>query len=616
MGDGSRRFHRSAEIMVRALVLFLLGGWGFVFPLRAHPISLTTARVDVSAQSVLIELDVMLEDLVLFHRLEPEEAAQYSADTLRAASELHQDFLLKRLVLLDGKGRSLPGTIQTVDTSSIREGLVPQEALMEKQVVFRIQYPIAEKLRFLTLVQRFGSDGMMVPTIMDVTVRRGVEWLHRPSQLMNDQALTIALDHVVQTEGAESRWETLRRQKQEEAQRRLGISSYSALYSFIYVTRKEVRHEVLVPLLTFEEWLPITRELPDRLSVEEQVVAAESIGAFFRERAPVMVNGNRVVPLLDRIQFFGVDIRDFAASSPAREINVYQARIGVMLRYEIGEAPTNVEVPWKIYGENALAMQSTAIVYDENPVRVRFWKGDDTWEWESEMRESPLVASLGVSVPIVRFWRLHLVSLIVFLVLGSMGFYSRRLDFKCRILRGSLGLVVGGVLAVICWPVGKVPLSVRGGSLIFDVELEGETVGEHLIKTVYRAFNEASEEGAYDVLSQAVHGDLLEGLYLQLHQGLIFREQGGAIADVRAVDLVGYESGLLEIDEEGRIHFWFTGRWTVQGSVEHWGHLHRRSHEYTAQIRVYGGSEGWRIGELEVLNEHRSKIETSLRSLK
>jgi len=604
------------QIVVRALVLFLLGGWGFVHPLRAHPISLTTARVEVSEQSVLVELDVMLEDLVLFHQLKPEEGAQYSAEALLAASKLHQDFLLKHLVLLDGMGRSLPGTIERVDTSSIGEGLVPQEALMEKQVVFRIQYAIAEKLSFLTLVQRFGSDGVMVPTMMDVTVRRGTEWLHRPSQLMNDQALTIALDQVTQSEGDESRWETLRRQKQEEAQRRLGISSYSALYSFIYVTSKEVRHEVLVPLLTFEEWLPITRELPDRLSVEEQLVATDSIRAFFRERAPVMINGNRIMPKLDRIQFFGVDIRDFAASAPAREVNVYQARIGAMLRYEIGEAPTSVEVPWKIYGKNALAMQSTAIVNDEKPVRVRFWKGDDTWEWESETGELPLVASLDVSVPVVRFWRLHLVSLIVFFAICSMGFYPRRLDFRCRIQRVSLGLVVGGILAVICWPVGKVPLAVRGGSLGFDIESDGESIGEHLIKTVYRAFNEASEERAYDVLSQAVHGDLLEGLYLQLRQGLIFREQGGAIADVRAVELVGYESGLSEIDEEGRIHFWFTGRWTVQGSVEHWGHLHRRNHEYTAQIRVFGGSDGWRIEELEVLNEHRSKIETSLRSLK
>jgi hypothetical protein len=612
MGGGNRRFRRLTEYVVGALVLFLFCVFGC--PLQAHPISLTTARIEVSEQSVLVELDVMLEDLVLFHQLKPEAAAQYSADVLQAASELHRDFLLKRLVLLDGEGRSLSGVIESVDTSSIGESLVPQEALMEKQVVFRIRYAISERLRFLTLVQRFGGDGVIVPTMMDVTVRRGEEWLHRPSQLMNDQALTIALENVVQVEGNESRWEALRRQKQEEAQRRLGISSYSALYSFIYVTRKEVRHEVLVPLLTFEEWLPIARELPDRLSVEEQTVAADSIRAFFRERAPIMINGNRVIPILDGIQFFGVDIRDFAASAPAREVNVYQARIGAMLRYEIGEAPTNVEVPWKVYGKNAAAMQSTVIVDNETPVRVRFWKGDDTWEWEFDAKELLSIVSLDVSVPVVRFWRLPLISLVVLLTICPLGFYSRRLDDQRRLKRVAFGLIVGGMLAVICWPLGQVPLAVGGESLVFDVEADGESIGEHLIKTVYRAFNEASEERAYDVLSEAVHGGLLEGLYLQLRHGLIFREQGGAIADVQAVELVGYESGLSEIDDDGRIHFWFTGRWTVQGSVEHWGHLHRRNHEYTARIRVFGGSDGWRIEELEVLNEHRSEIETSLRS--
>ena len=616
MGGGQLRFHRLTHRIVRAGVSFLLGGCALVHLMQAHPISLTTARVDVSAQSVLVELDVMLEDLVLFHQLKPKKAAQFSPDAFRAASELHRDFLLKRLVLLDGEGRALSGTIEGVDTTSIGDGLIPQEALMEKQVVFRIRYAISERLRFLTLVQRFGSGGVIVPTMMDVTVRRGSEWLHRPSQLMNDQALTISLENVVQAESNESRWETLRRQKQEEAQRRLGISSYSALYSFIYVTSKEVRHEVLVPVLTFEEWLPIARETPDRLSVEEQMGATESIRAFFRERAPVVINGNRVLPILDRIQFFGVDIRDFAASAPSREVNVYQARIGVMLRYEIGEAPKSVVVPWEIYGKNAAAMQSTVIVNDEGASRVRFWKGDNTWEWESDMKELPSIVPLGIPVPVVRFWKLPVVSLLVLVAICPVGFYTRRLDSQHRFRRVFLVLVAGGILSTICWPLGQVSLAVRSPSQVFDVESNGELIGAHLIETVYRAFNEASEERAYDVLSQAVHGDLLEGLYLQLRQGLIFQEQGGAVADIKAVDLVGYESLSSEIGDDGRIHFWFTGRWAVQGSVEHWGHLHRRNHEYTARVQVFGSRDGWRIEELEVLNEHRSEIETSLQSLK
>lgn len=593
----------------------MLSGLLFVTPLWSHPISLTTARIEVQSQNILVEMDVMLEDLVLFHQIKPVEGARYSVETLRSASEQHRDFLLAHFVLLDGAGQALSGSIDRVDASAIETGYVEQEALMEKEVVFHLNYPIPKRLQFLTIVQRFGSGDVIVPAMMDVTVRRGAEWLHRPSQLMTDQALTIALDHSAHVEGDESRWEALKRQKEEAAQRRLGISSYSALYSFIYVTRKEVRHEVLVPLLTFEEWLPLKRNVPDILTVEEQTLAAESIGTFFQERAPVLINGKWIRPRLDRLQFFGVDIRDFAIAAPSKDVNVYQARLGVMMRYEVGETPKNVAVPWKIYGKNASAVQSIAMVNDETPERVRFWKGDDTWEWESEMEERPPIASLGVAVPIVGFSRLPVVSLLVSLATCALGLALLRPNLKRRLKRVSLTILLGGSLAVICWPLGQVRIGGARVSEVFDIESDGNSIGANLVKTVYQAFNEASEERAYDVLSQAVHGDLLEGLYLQLREGLIFREQGGAVAEVGAVDLVGYEAGPLEIDYDGRIHFGFTGRWTVWGSIEHWGHLHRRHHEYTARIRVFGGRDGWRIEEIEVLDEHRSELETSLRSL-
>ncbi len=52
----------------------------------------------------------------------------------------------------------------------------------------------------------------------------------------------------------------LRAQREKQKRDRLGIASYSGLYSFLYITRFEVRHELLIPLLSLEQWLPIDRQ--------------------------------------------------------------------------------------------------------------------------------------------------------------------------------------------------------------------------------------------------------------------------------------------------------------------------------------------------------------------
>jgi hypothetical protein len=46
-------------------------------------------------------------------------------------------------------------------------------------------------------------------------------------------------------------------------------------------------------------------------------------------------------------------------------------------------------------------------------------------------------------------------------------------------------------------------------------------------------------------------------------------------------------------------------QWTVEGSVGHWGHIHRRKNRYDAELRVQVVDGTWRISALELLNEQR-----------
>ena len=153
---------------------------------------------------------------------------------------------------------------------------------MEHRVVYHFEFPLHRETSLLTVVQRFTSDRAGSPSMMDLSVMREGRWIHRPVQLMVDQPLTVSIAVDDSSGPATNEWEAMRRRREAEVIRRLGLASYSSIYSFIYVTAREVRHEVLIPLLTFEEWLPIDRKQGDRLLVAEQQAALEPIARFFQ----------------------------------------------------------------------------------------------------------------------------------------------------------------------------------------------------------------------------------------------------------------------------------------------------------------------------------------------
>lgn len=578
--------------------------------LCGHPVSLTRGVVEVAEGRVVIE--VMIEDLVRVHQLVPDDLSSYLPEDLRLAARDHGPWLQRRFLLLDESGEALPGQLIRLNTEDVGTAPVPVEDLMKRIVRYEFRYSLSEAGPFLTIVQRFGSEDEVGPAIMDLTVRRGRQWLQRPTQLLSDQALTISLNDSVASEVAADQWEALRRQREAVAARRLGISSYSALYSFVYVTGYEVRHEVLIPLLTLEEWLPVDRADSDRLTVAEQVVAEQAMRAFFPNRIPAFVNGERVDPVLDRVQFFGVSATDLASLVPARDHSVYQCRVGLILRYDSVAPVREIDLPWTIFGENAQAVVSTILVDDEPPKRFRFWKGNDTWRWQRVGPGPQVSLSEPPIPPRLNIWSVPLLSACC----GGMALALCLLSLRKQFRFGRWPLVGGGglaLLAFVLWPWGRVLVVRDDLESVIDGPVSGRAAAEYVLGSIYQAFEVPSENAAYDRLRVAVEGDLLEPLYLDLRRDLTFREQGGAVARIADLELVDFGVKSLASDHEGCLIIGCDVAWEVRGSVEHWGHLHQRRHGYQAGLQLRGTASGWRLTALEMTEELRHPVETSIR---
>ena len=136
-------------------------------------------------------------------------------------------------------------------------------------------------------------------------------------------------------------------------------------------------------------------------------------------------------------------------------------------------------------------------------------------------------------------------------------------------------------------------------------------LAETLLRNIYRGFDYRSESDIYDALAQSVAGDLLTDLYLKIKQGLVVQEQGGAVARVREVKVTRSELAA------GEAAGGFVDRvtWQVAGTVEHWGHIHARVNEYTADLGISPQGGAWKIVSMKVVRQSQVQNTVSLRKL-
>ena len=392
----------------------------------------------------------------------------------------------------------------------------------------------------LTFQQHFGGDSLVIPALVDLVVTR--------EGLPPEPAVRIPGEERAQVIGFDwnevSRPETrdyaeAKAREEEKRKEAMGIASYSATYTFVYILNEEVRIEILMPLLTLEMWQSVARTNADFIEVPEQLAARQTLETFFTSANEVKINGVAVKPKLERLDYYGVDFKDFAMRAEPRRLSAWTARVGAILTYATKGAPGHVEVKWGLFNHEMLTAKAVIFAYDQGS-RFTFTPGAPVFRWDNP-GAPPLPEVTAIST----------------------GEKSR------------------------------------------------QAVAESLLRNIYRAFDYRLESDIYDALARSVSGDLLADLYLKIRQGLTIQEQGGAVARVREVKVVKTEPA------EGGGKSGFTERvtWQVEGTVEHWGHIHTRVNEYAADLEIQPDGGAWKITALKVGRQSQVRSAVILRRL-
>ena len=508
----------------------------------AHPISMSETEIDVHKNKINVLVKIMLEDLTLHYPLKSGADMRYSVKDLLAAAKKHGPFIVKNLHLRNEKGVRLRAKLKKLDSSRIPKEGAAQADLKRFWLTYHIELPLAKPLPFLTVTQTLGGSQTVLPAIMEcIVLQKGI--LLDSQQVLDNQSHSVKFDWKNPIKRATSIKE-LRRRRAERIKQRLGIASYAGLYSFIYITDREVRHEILVPMLTLERWVAISRRNKDFLTVQEQQRAKKGIGKYFSKRNPVLIDGKKVRGRVSRISFFGLDINDFALNAKPRKVSSYQARVGIILSYPSGKAFQRAHVQWETFDKYAPFMRSVVYVHQERPQSTVFRPDGKGYLWKSKgNRPSPLT-------------------------IANVKKYSS----------------------------GQIK------------DTQAKELTSTLLSNVYRAFDYRKDTDVYDALERSVSGDLLRKIYLQIKRSLVVAEQGGARAHVQRIQVV---DGKLVAAKSG--YFRYQCSWRVVGTVEHWGHIHTRENQYTAEFTVALKSGSWKLQQYNFRGQKRIRFQTTIR---
>jgi hypothetical protein len=577
----------------------------------AHPISVVEAKIFVQKNRMLMNLKCFADDLELIQGMEPLPDGTFDEDEMKEATRDHAEFLLDRIDILDANGHKMEGRIIEALPPDAPANQIKSGDLMSLFCNFQYEYNYDVPPEFITINQRMMGEGYILPSELQISMKQSGSDTPFQHIMKPEQPETFHFDWdnpILNQSASDEDWATW---LDEQRKKTLGITSYSSVYSFIYITNHEVRHEILIPLASLALMIDFERADQSFLDIPEQDAAREKIATFFTADHDIQIDGVNVQPVVERIDFYGLDLRDFAIQAERRTISMASGRVGVILSYSTKTPPTNVRVEWKTFNEVSMqTVDSVIIAYDQiTQTQFSRFLADNTYEWKSPARP-PLPSIHAISADITQQMnrRKLPIGLLAPLVVGGV-----LLGLGALRKSATLG-VLACLVALIAIPLREFSVdSILSNRTLQIADDDATSIFSRLHQNVFRAFDYHHEGEVYDALAHSVHGDLLQELYLQIHQRLVMADQGGAAARIDSVDLI--DGKVVPTEQENPLPgFTYRAKWNLLGTVEHWGHLHQRTSQFDAEFYVALVEGKWKITEMRSLNEEQIGVKTSLRN--
>lgn len=563
-----------------------------MFGVSAASLNPSILEVRVETDAVRMRLEIDPSDVEHFaDLLDAERYRALSAeDETETETERRRRFFSSTgiLVLAGPEGAPLPGRVVMLEERerAPREApLVPPSFTPpprdERVLYVELEYPLASHPTSLSLVPPLLNGESLA------RVNIGFITLHLGTPLHDFRYLS-------RTEGLDLRWDdpwysrfrnsNLRRHHQ------------SPILVYVYVDDFEVRLEILARLRDLEPWLELELRDANQVSADERSDVGRRVGAFLAEHNPMTIDGEPVTLGLDQLDYVNLGLRGMTLNRSADPIPMGEAFVGVILSHPTEGLPQEVQVSWDLFSETLTDIPAETVdpvtrfpsrLSEERPQLI--WR-NHLVDYAGSRVESTVVEArpFVVAIPPLSLLLAFTGLLLIFL-------RRRRPGWGGGGLRKSIiALAAIAALVFAMEPRLDLALPIDDGPRADPDRVN--TILTKVLRNVYRAFEARQEGQVYDRLAVSVDGAPLQTIYLEQRRAFAMEQQGGAVARIDGVELSELQSIVVDGDDlEVR------ARWSATGTVGHWGHTHRRTNAYLADLTLSPRGGIWKLTDFEVV---------------
>lgn len=615
----NRRFPQGNSLPLGPLAFVIALALSFVqtASLSAHPVSLTDAYVYVAKNSVRAKIEVYAEDLYLYGLVEPDAEGMLDPEQMKAAAEKFAPHVVESFYLLDAKGERLKGTLSRTRTDAMPSVDVRPENLMRYRIVYDVEYQSEQPLEFLTFQKRPLQLNTIkkneLPTQFTLYLKQEQSARREQELLLPGEPLTLRFDWEGEKLSSSASVEQWQQWYLDQRQQQLGIDDYGRVYSFVYVTPYEIRHEIVIPIITMETLLEQPPATEDFLDTQAQATWSRKIRKLMTENGVIRINEADQLPANIEVQFLGLENRDLASSQTLEKVSRINGRVGMILTYPQTETPQKVSLCWNLFNDSVQRVYSVlyaGLKSDANLFSEGFGRNCVEWNNEGELSRPDTEVILETRSPPVQ-WQFSWAAL-AFALVFSIRVIRHHLNGHKRQAKvlGATGLV----LTVILWNTTSAQMISPFNNPQHLTEDDFQQRIQALLDQAYSAFDQPNEGQILSQLQQAMSTpDLVRTAYLDILDGLKLEGSDGLQARVLDVDVSKVEQ--IEPKAYNKVEEVLSAivTWKIVSRIDHWGHQHLRETEYQALVTLRSNWKQWKIAGLAIQQANQLKAETTVR---
>ena len=366
------------------------------------------------------------------------------------------------------------------------------------------------------------------------------------------------------------------------------------LMLYLSVEPYEVRQEILVQASTVMQYLNYKDKGSGTIPVESQEQIKTEIQEAITSANTIYVDNQLLAPADKITSFVTLGRGGVATRENPMEENLEEAIMGITLIYDIEAFPDSILIQWQLFPDSVRFIEASA-VDPHGAFTAMLSPGENMLRWKSRLA--------GYRVPAIEAIEIERRSqplIAILLWMGILLFLVYKLVSK-KMLYVAKWMMVVLVLGFLTYPFIRFPMNLPLLPKGKPSSERTSVILSDLLTNVYRAFDRRKENDVYDRLAISVSGNQLTEIYLQNRQSMELENRGSARANVDEVNIQEL-SDLKHHKDHGYVA---DTRWTVRGSVNHFGHTHYRQNQYRALVSFGIDNETWKIYNIEILDTRR-----------